>query len=414
MGNEKAKFLIVSEAGQAITGHDAELLAVLSGRGSGILAEANERVENRMELVFLKALASDIAPVLERLARIKTIESPDVQRDKLQEFLRELIQLKGDIMIDPSSARAMEEIIAEGLANGFNGADNVANSGNPNHDERGRFTFSDGLTAKEREKEGEDDIETMSVGGEKMTPFNPHGKDTQELFQKPNGEWTDERKTLHEVLVNDAKQKGKPVKNPEFVLLGGGPASGKSTVIKNGMVKLADSHVLVNADEYKAALPEYIEKFKAKDTTAASYVHEESSYLAKRTLSESFKESRNVVLDGTGNAGVESVMKKVNEARAAGYAVRGEYVTCNTETAVKRSDERAIQTGRKVPESMLRHTHKSVSAILPELVKGGTFDSVALHDTNAKEPRLVMTAEGTQMKIHDEKLWRDFLNKANE
>lgn len=69
--------------------------------------------------------------------------------------------------------------------------------------------------------------------------------------------------------------------------MGGGPASGKSTMMD--AVPAHDAAV-VNADDVKARLPEYVGK------VGASFTHEESSYIAKRAVAEAFRRRINVTL----------------------------------------------------------------------------------------------------------------------
>ena len=122
-------------------------------------------------------------------------------------------------------------------------------------------------------------------------------------------------------------------------------------------------------------------------------------------------------MDGTGDNSLEAVEKKVKQARAKGYKVNAEYVTCSTEEAVKRNIERAKKTGRLPPEDMLRKVHKGVSQILPKAVEKGLFDNVRLWDTEHTtdgKPTLVMQAERGQMKVHRPDLWEKFVAKGQE
>ncbi len=268
-------------------------------------------------------------------------------------------------------------------------------------------------------------------------PANDKGVDTFERHQA-NGEWTPQREVLHAKIIEKA-QGGIPPTPPgerTYLLMGGGPAAGKSSSIDAGVAMLPENHVMINSDDFKAELPEYAALLQDKDERAAGYAHEESSHLAKVIQEKSFAAGQNAVLDGTGDNSVDNVMKKVKAARAAGYKVNAEYVTCSTEEAVRRNDERAKKTGRKPAESMLRSVHKGVSQVLPELVKLGAFDNVRLWDSEHEDktgkqywrkdkdhpeggewkhpPTLVMSAQGGAMTVHKPELWDKFLAKADE
>lgn len=245
-------------------------------------------------------------------------------------------------------------------------------------------------------------------------PANPDGNDTFERHRNADGSWTPERKALHDEIVKEMRGDSPARKQPVFTMMGGGPASGKSSVIKSGQVKLPNG-VTADSDEIKGKLPEYGAMLDAKDNRAANYAHEESSYLAKRVVRESFEAKRHVTLDGTGNSKYESVKAKVEQARAAGYKVNAVYVTCSTEEAVRRNVERAKKTGRLPPEEMLRNTHRSVSQVVPQAIKDGLFDNLELWDTENQtggKPTLVVTAKGKDVTIHNQALWEAFVAKG--
>jgi hypothetical protein len=65
-----------------------------------------------------------------------------------------------------------------------------------------------------------------------------------------------------------------------------------------------------------------------------------------------------------------------------------------------------------VPEAIVRGTHAAVSRAFPEALKQGLFDRATLWDTTSGSLRLVVSAAGKQVTIHDPGLWRDFLAKG--
>lgn len=220
-----------------------------------------------------------------------------------------------------------------------------------------------------------------------------------------------------------------------YTMMGGGPASGKSSIIRAGLVKLPENHVAIDSDAIKGELPEFHGLRAENDPRGADYVHEESSHLAKDIQAKSFAAGQDVVLDGTGDNSVKSVADKVKKARDAGYKVKAQYTTCSTDEALRRNIIRAYggqraremgyqvndhemkqkPEGRLPPEEMLRDVHKGVSQVLPEAVKMGLFDHVQLWDTEHKtngQPTLVMTAEGTNMTVHHPELYQKFIAKA--
>ena len=213
------------------------------------------------------------------------------------------------------------------------------------------------------------------------------GTDTVSLHYK-NGKWSKERSELHDKIVEKYVGGKSPVNSPTAYFMGGGTASGKSSVIRSGMVTIPENRIEIDPDALKAELPEYQNMIEAGDDSAAAFVHEESSYLSKRIAAVSF----------------------------AGQKVVATYVTIPTEVAVERAKKRAERSGRAVPDSVIRSIHSAVSDVVPKAVKAGLFDELEVYDNNVKQgenPRLIARAKGKKLDIVDEQLWDEFVGKAN-
>lgn len=298
---------------------------------------------------------------------------------------------------------------------------------NPYHDSRGRFTSAGGAAsfsiagaagraAAEREKLK---VAPKGTGSTKVDMNDiKDGPSAHSLAKHvdANGKLTPEREKLHDQIVYEAlaaieKAQGQQ----EFYMMGGGPASGKSTVVKNGAVSIPDNKhaVTIDPDWCKQQLPEYQAMLKAGDKNAASFCHEESSALAKRINTAAQQNGYHVIYDGTGDGSTKSVEKKLAEAKANGLVTKGIYVTCPTDTAVARSNARGEKTGRVVPEKTIRETHKKVSQILPEVAH--LFDGgVQLFSTDGEVKLIAEGGKGKGLTAKDEKLFAAFLAKANE
>ena len=229
--------------------------------------------------------------------------------------------------------------------------------------------------------------------------------------------FNEERQALHDKIVEDSLE-GIPVQeDPTFYMMGGGPASGKSSMLRTGKtgIPVNDSGdvrdaVEVNPDLYKEKLPEYGTMVAAKNPAAASFTHEESSYLAKRVQAAGIERGMDVVVDGVGDSGEASVGKKVMAAKKAGYKTVAVYATIPTEVAIERSDARAAKTGRVVPHSYLTNAHANVSKVFPFVAK--TFDEVKLFD-NLTEPRVIATAKNGKLSVVDDAAYSSFLAKGD-
>lgn len=66
-----------------------------------------------------RALATDLAPIRQRLERILAIEDPEIQRERLAAFQAELPQLFRDIAADPAAASALAAQLAARLIDGL-------------------------------------------------------------------------------------------------------------------------------------------------------------------------------------------------------------------------------------------------------------------------------------------------------
>jgi predicted ABC-type ATPase len=242
---------------------------------------------------------------------------------------------------------------------------------------------------------------------------DPRYQDTMRLHQRPDGTWDPERQKLHEAIIAGALAGVTPVDHPTATFLGGGTASGKSSVFPAGSEA---NTVHIDSDKIKEQLPEYPPMVAAGDRNAANHVHEESSYLARRIQAEAERRHLNFTLDSTGDGEYGKMRRKIDQARAAGHRVVGRYVTIDTEAAVQRARKRAEETGREVPASVLRENHRAVAGVFRRLVDDRALDRAELWDNTASPPapRLVGEQTGTGLLVRDQESWRKFLAKGGE
>lgn len=256
------------------------------------------------------------------------------------------------------------------------------------------------------------DQEVMAQGADDYAPTNPDAKDTLERFTDAAGRFTPQRRELHDAIVRSILRDLVKAEQPTVRMLGGGPASGKTTVAR--VAKMPDNAVSVDVDHVRTLLPEYQSLTKAGDVRAAAFTHEESSFVAKRVVKEAGEFGSNIVVDGTGDGGFEALAKKLEGYRSMGHSVSGTYVTIDTDVAVARALARGQKSGRFVPETVIRQTHKSVSQVLPRAMRDGLFDHVELWDNTGTPPLLVAEATRDTITIHDQAAWERFLAKAED
>ena len=258
--------------------------------------------------------------------------------------------------------------------------------------------------------------------GDLYSEKRPNQGHTINQYLDDNGNLTPEREALHAQAVENIfagkKPKG-PGEKKTFTMFGGGSAAGKGGLSNpkthNDFGTPSKEDVAtIDADELKKDLPEYREMQETDPDNAAAYAHEESSALAKRAMEAAIANGYDYTLDGTGDGSVEGVLKKIKQARDAGYEVNACYVTCPTEMAVQRSIERGKRIKRNVPLDRVRGIHEAVSEIFPQVAK--EFDHVTLYDTNQPEgqkPKMIAECfRGGEIKVHDQKLYDAFLAKS--
>lgn len=232
---------------------------------------------------------------------------------------------------------------------------------------------------------------------------------TAEAHLTSDGTFTDDRQQLHDSIVgyNVDGHAEQPSDDRHMVIMGGGTAAGKSTMVNSGAVDLPNDPVSVNADDIKEMLPETTAAKAAGDDGWAANAHEESSYLAARTTAAAQAQGQNILLDGTGNSNIDKLVGKIDAAHAAGYKADGVYATVPIETALARSQARGEATGRFVPTTAIKEIYNSVGKVVPSAAE--KFDTFKLYDTQTTTPKLIADAHGPgTLQVHDSDRWASF------
>jgi SPP1 gp7 family putative phage head morphogenesis protein len=221
-----------------------------------------------------------------------------------------------------------------------------------------------------------------------------------------------ERAALHDDIIARILDPHEGTDSPTFTMLGGGPASGKTTALGKMAGEGAKGVAKIDPDEIKGMLPEYRTMVDAGDSRAAAFVHEESSYIAKRVQAAAFERRVSVLLDGTGDGSIAGLSAKIEAAKASGYQVRGYYATISVDEAIKRSTLRAARSGREVPIDKITITHANVSKVFP--TAASSMDEIFLYDTTTRTPRVIAVAKGGILKVLDEDAFAAFMRKAGQ
>lgn len=307
---------------------------------------------------------------------------------------------------------------------------------NPNHDNLGRFSSGSGggatptmagatttaTATKPGAGAGASNREYGSTSTkDALAEVNSGKHNSLEKYMDKDGKLTPEREALHKEIIDKLLAGKEPVEGQAtMTMLGGGPASGKSSVMSTDTSK--DKHaVTVDPDAFKEMLPGYKE-MAAKSDQAAAYYHEESSALAKRFSEVAYKENYNVVYDGTADGSDASVLKKINAAKANGYRVEAKYVSVDTDEAVRRNQARyndakaAGKNPRLVPDEVVRNTHQNCTDI--SVRTANQFDHIEVWDNNGGRGQQKMIAYGGNGKglkaiPGEERAFDNYLNKGS-
>lgn len=241
---------------------------------------------------------------------------------------------------------------------------------------------------------------------------------------------SDERKAYYrEQGILGSQFEGKtPVESPQFTMLGGGPAAGKTTMKESGLVDhftfdgedvIVGNTVDVSADDMKFKLPEAQEMSKHEDVSvrkeAAGFVHVESSLMAKAVLQLAEERSYNITLDGTGTWNDGKMSSTFERLRKRGYGkIVGVYCTVGIDTALERAENRFNETGRSVSPEVTVGKHKQISERVPNILINDHFDEITLWQTENRDQarKIISKKKGQPVKLSDKGLWVDFLNKT--
>lgn len=204
------------------------------------------------------------------------------------------------------------------------------------------------------------------VRRKKVNRYSPELVETKKLYSLEAGQYSPKRHALHlQIVAHFIKKASSPNKGekPIAVLIGGGTASGKTTlrkIIVENMLRGMNIHtVTVDPDEIKEYLPEYGALKKKHPHEAARLVHKESLDVSELLLSQLIRHRKHFVHEGT-MARTNKYKKLVKQLKKAGYAVYAYIVDLPLETAKQRAAKRAKLTGRTIPPHIIENTHRLV------------------------------------------------------
>lgn len=224
------------------------------------------------------------------------------------------------------------------------------------------------------------------------------------------------RKKVHDDIIgwfmSQARKPGGG-EQPTALLLAGGPGSGKSRAIEDGHVAEPPSAVHIDPDEIKAMLPEWEPLVEAGDKRAARLLHEESKDIANRLQYTAMRQGYHIVIDGVGNSGPGDFVAKVDSIHRKGYDVEIVIVNSTVPIALARVEKRGRETGRYVPDHLVRQLHRSVSRRLLEILATDVPLTIYQNDNEGMELIGQRSDYGGTFKVADDELYDALFAKSN-
>lgn len=237
---------------------------------------------------------------------------------------------------------------------------------------------------------------------------------SHEYYFDHHSELAPERERLHRDIIEDILSRKPYSQNKRVYMLGGGPANGKSNLLRSGYLPHPENALKVDVDEIKLMLPEYQHMVTRKESLAAPIVHEESSNIGHDIRIHGLQRGYDIVWDGTANESLEHRMEAALELKRYGHHCRVDYVTLDMALSLELAELRYQRTGRRVPESVIKEKSRCIADLVPQLIKHQVFDELYLWDTNIhNQPRLILSQKNGKLEVVDHVLYNNFKMKAH-
>jgi predicted ABC-type ATPase len=171
--------------------------------------------------------------------------------------------------------------------------------------------------------------------------------DTKSLHTNDKGEYSAERKKLHDAIRNEVlNQKCVEQNRPIAILMGGIPGSGKSTWLEKNMQWVKNAFVKVDADEIRAKLPEY------KGWNAGKTQKETRDIVSSIINSIAGNCDYDVVYDST-MTNLSTFTTLLKTLKDNNYIIFVVYVDISADIAKERALKRYTRSGRYVDANVI-------------------------------------------------------------
>ena len=258
-----------------------------------------------------------------------------------------------------------------------------------------------------------------------LTDYTAHGSLAEVFKDGKLEDWrvAEHERILDELVPSHLKAQDKPL----MQRLGGGSATGKSTMLEDKTVHVMgkDKAVVVDADGIKRMIrgPDgkpiwetMVAEGRAEEW--AGFLHAESSYLSRLAENRAMRGKLNLVTDGTNDGALAKQVKNILTARGQGYRIEGYFATMPTPVSLKLALARAKQELRHIDLDVILTNHEAVSRIFEELAP--YFDDIKLFDNyvggwvngHGKAVLIASCERNGVIKVVKKDLYQQFLAKC--
>jgi predicted ABC-type ATPase len=268
---------------------------------------------------------------------------------------------------------------------------------NPYHDAEGKFASREGAS-------------TADLG---------KTKSTEDVFKNPDGTWAKNRQVLHEKIIeNILGDKTAPTNRaPQFTMLGGGFASGKSTLRDELHRSDNPNRAVVDTDAIRFQIPEFGVMKKTDPENGATRVQEEASYISKLAMKRAME--KGIDFDYDASASGKNAVPLVHTIQSKGYDTHLLFADVPETEAIARADRRAndpnnvLGYGRHVSQDLMHFSHVGSANNFQKFTQIPGLNDIRLYDTTQRTPKIVYTKTDGKEVIHDPVFYNYYREKGD-
>jgi len=198
-----------------------------------------------------------------------------------------------------------------------------------------------------------------------------------------------------EIYADIAKEKLANVPfqaNPRVIITGWQPGSGKGILASRAMQELEafGAAIKIDADDLRIEHTQYEQLQRENDREAATHVHPDASAWAEKLMDDAVAKRVNIVIDQS-SKNSDSVLKKIEKLRSAGYSIELRVMAVNAEISEQRihtryENEKADRgVGRFAPLEVHEEAYTGLPKTLAAVEREKAVDVLGVYD-KTQEP----------------------------